>query len=137
MAEIILCLIGTILLCCLILLVIVLLPPNMEMVDRHICVLGNVRISWAWYDMWIGYFIDTSKKRHYVCVFTFLFSWSYGRPALWHSAKEPPPTWTLLELVIEDEENRYGWYDGYKFQNGAPILNAVLCWRKANPRKKP
>lgn len=27
----------------------------------------RVTLKWAWYDLWVGLFIDTAKKRVYIC----------------------------------------------------------------------
>lgn len=37
---------------------------------------GIFELSFAWYDMWIGYFFDTKKRMHYLCILPMLLiSW--------------------------------------------------------------
>ena len=39
-----------------------------------------MKISFAWYDLWIGVFIDTKKKRVYICPLpTLLIEFPYGK----------------------------------------------------------
>lgn len=46
------------------------------MKDKELFKLGKFRVSFAWYDMWIGYFIDTTKNKHYLCPLPMiLISW--------------------------------------------------------------
>lgn len=33
---------------------------------------GELRLSIAWYDIWVGAFIDTNKKKLYICPIPFL-----------------------------------------------------------------
>jgi len=36
---------------------------------------SRLKISFAWYDLWIGIFIDTNKKKLYICpIPTLLFT---------------------------------------------------------------
>lgn len=37
------------------------------MKDKLIFKTNNLRVSFAWYDLWIGIFIDTDKGKIYVC----------------------------------------------------------------------
>ena len=37
------------------------------MKDKIIWQNEKVKISFAWYDLWIGAFVDTNKKRLYIC----------------------------------------------------------------------
>lgn len=30
--------------------------------------IGRIRLSFAWYDLWIGAYIDTQNKKLYICV---------------------------------------------------------------------
>lgn len=30
---------------------------------------SKFKFSFAWYDLWIGFFVDTNKKRLYICPF--------------------------------------------------------------------
>jgi len=40
---------------------------------------SRLKISFAWYDLWVGLFIDTNKKRLYFCpIPTLLFTLNYG-----------------------------------------------------------
>ena len=36
--------------------------------DYKIFEIGNVRLSFAWYDLWIGLFIDSKKRKLYICL---------------------------------------------------------------------
>jgi hypothetical protein len=38
------------------------------MKDYKIIELGNVRLSFAWYDLWIGLFVDKEKRKAYICL---------------------------------------------------------------------
>ncbi len=39
---------------------------------------SKLRISFAWYDLWVGVFIDSRKKKLYICPLpTLLFTVSY------------------------------------------------------------
>lgn len=38
----------------------------------------DIEIKFAWYDLWVGVFIDTAKRRAYVCpvpMLVFVFDW--------------------------------------------------------------
>ena len=35
---------------------------DIKLIDK-----GRLRVSLAWYDIWIGIFVDTIKKKVYVC----------------------------------------------------------------------
>ena len=35
---------------------------DIKLIDK-----GRLRVSLAWYDIWIGLFVDTIKKKLYVC----------------------------------------------------------------------
>ncbi len=37
------------------------------MKDYIIFEFKNVKISFAWYDLWIGIFVNTDKRRIYIC----------------------------------------------------------------------
>ena len=37
------------------------------MKDIEIFKIKRVRLSVAWYDIWIGFFIDSEKKKLYIC----------------------------------------------------------------------
>ncbi len=37
------------------------------MKDYIIFEFKNVKISFAWYDLWIGIFVNTDKRRLYIC----------------------------------------------------------------------
>jgi hypothetical protein len=40
---------------------------------------ARLKISFAWYDLWIGVFIDTTKQKLYFCPLpTLLFTINYG-----------------------------------------------------------
>ena len=48
------------------------------MKDYTILQTSKIEISFAWYDLWIGVFIDTNKKRIYICpIPTLLITISY------------------------------------------------------------
>ncbi len=38
------------------------------MKDYIIFEFKNVKISFAWYDLWIGIFVNTDKRRIYICL---------------------------------------------------------------------
>lgn len=38
------------------------LMKDIKLIDK-----GRLRVSLAWYDIWIGLFVDTIKKKLYVC----------------------------------------------------------------------
>ncbi|KUK77669.1 MAG: hypothetical protein XD93_0182 [candidate division WS6 bacterium 34_10] len=38
------------------------------MKDYKIFEIGNLKLSFAWYDLWIGLFIDTNKGKLYICL---------------------------------------------------------------------
>ncbi len=38
------------------------------MKDYQILKIKNVRLSFAWYDLWVGIFVDKPKRRVYVCI---------------------------------------------------------------------
>jgi hypothetical protein len=38
------------------------------MKDLTIFKTKRIRLSFAWYDIWIGAYIDTDKKRLYICL---------------------------------------------------------------------
>ena len=40
---------------------------NKIMRDIKLIQTKHLRISFAWYDLWIGFFIDKNKKRIYFC----------------------------------------------------------------------
>lgn len=38
-----------------------------------------MKVEWKWFDLWIGIFIDTNKKKIYICPFpTLVFIFDYG-----------------------------------------------------------
>jgi hypothetical protein len=37
------------------------------MKDYKILEIGNIRISFAWYDIWIGVYVDKDRRRVYIC----------------------------------------------------------------------
>lgn len=40
----------------------------------------HLKVSFAWYDLWIGLFVDTNKKKLYFCpIPTLLFTLTYGQ----------------------------------------------------------
>ena len=45
------------------------------MKDVKLLKLGRLKVSFAWYDLWFGFFIDSDKKRLYICpIPTLLFT---------------------------------------------------------------
>jgi len=48
------------------------------MKDIKIYEKGRWRLSFAWYDLWAGVFIDTKKKKIYFCFFTILITFNFG-----------------------------------------------------------
>lgn len=42
------------------------------MKDVKLFEVGRVRVSLAWYDIWVGAFVDTIKRKVYVCPLPFL-----------------------------------------------------------------
>ena len=51
---------------------------NKKMKDIQIFKIKNVRLSLAWYDIWIGLFIDSEKRILYICPLPFvLFTVKY------------------------------------------------------------
>ncbi len=36
--------------------------------DRAIVKIGRLKISLAWYDLWIGAYIDVKKKKLHICI---------------------------------------------------------------------
>jgi hypothetical protein len=48
------------------------------MKDKLLFKFKRLRISFAWYDLWIGFFIDTQKRKIYFCPLpALLFTFSY------------------------------------------------------------
>lgn len=39
------------------------------MKDVRLLSLGRVTVAWAWYDLWIGAYIDRKNKILYICPF--------------------------------------------------------------------
>ncbi len=37
------------------------------MTDKILYQSGRFRLSFAWYDLWVGAFIDTAKQKLYLC----------------------------------------------------------------------
>ena len=37
------------------------------MKDYKILEIGNIRVSFAWYDIWIGVYVDKDRRRVYIC----------------------------------------------------------------------
>jgi hypothetical protein len=38
------------------------------MKDYKILEIGRLRLSFAWYDLWVGAYIDRSNKKIYICL---------------------------------------------------------------------
>jgi hypothetical protein len=38
------------------------------MKDYKISEFGNFKLSFAWYDLWIGLFTDTNRRKLYICL---------------------------------------------------------------------
>jgi len=38
------------------------------MKDYKILEIRNFKLSFAWYDLWIGLFIDADKRKLYICI---------------------------------------------------------------------
>lgn len=50
------------------------------MKDFKLFQIGKYRVSFAWYDLWIGYFIDTNKRKKYICILPcLLIQWEYKK----------------------------------------------------------
>ncbi len=48
------------------------------MKDIQIFKIKNIRLSLAWYDIWVGLFIDSEKRKLYICPLPFvLFTIKY------------------------------------------------------------
>jgi hypothetical protein len=37
--------------------------------DKVLYERGRFRLSYAWYDLWVGAFVDTKQQRVYICLF--------------------------------------------------------------------
>ena len=38
------------------------------MKDKVIFNLGRIRLSWAWYDVWMGAYLDVKGRKLYLCL---------------------------------------------------------------------